>query len=147
MDAHAAPRYDLSVDGGAGYHRDELAELATTDAAERAGDMADTLIPVPFESLLVDNDVPDGSTHVTFEASDGYAVSVPIAQAQSNAILLVPRHDDPRYGVRLLLFGSGKACMNVKAVVKVSFSEGHGRHTVDPDPHRNREVPGWDQPN
>ncbi|HVL80731.1 MAG TPA: hypothetical protein VM840_03965 [Actinomycetota bacterium] len=144
MDDEATLRYDLAVEHGAGYHRDELAELTTEDAVRRAGAIAEGMVAVPFEAVLVDADPPADVTHVTFEALDGYAVSIPLERAASDAVLLVPRHDDPRQGVRLVLLDDGEACMNVKAVVRVDFSEGPGRHTVDPNPHRNQQVPGWD---
>lgn len=129
---------------GRGYDRAALERLATADAATRAGRFADGMTAVAFSALVAEADVPSDVTHATFHASDGYAASVPVDTAARDAVIVVPSGAAGRTGVRLVVADGSSNCFNVKAVERVAFDVGPGRHTVDPNPHQNAAVPGWD---
>ena len=127
------------------FTRDELQQAASVRAREAAGRFDPGVPAVEFGRLAAQVDVPEGVTHVTFHAIDGYAASIPLEQALADAILLVPSAEEGRSGVRLVVNEGSTACLNVKAVDRVELTVGPGKHTVDPKPHRNPPVEGWDQ--
>lgn len=124
--------------------RDELRDLATAGAAELAGRWAEGMAAVPFTAVAGLVEVPDEITHATFHAADGYAASLPIEQVLADGVLLVPGATSGKLGVRLVVDDAGTTCVNVKAVRRIELRRGPGKDTVDPDPHENPAVPGWD---
>ena len=136
----------LTLEAPGVARRVERVELGPHDAAaaERAGRWAQGLDAVAFRDVVSLLDAPDGMTHATFHAADGYAASIPLDQAMSDGVVLVPR-EAGRTGVRLVVSEGSTSCLNVKAVERIELTRGPGKHTVDPDPHENAFVPGWDE--
>lgn len=131
-------------DGSRELTRDELEALSDRNAAERAGRWAEGCAALHFRSLA--SHLPAGAeaTHATFHAADGYAVSITLDQAMVDALVLVPAATTGRVGVRLIVAEGHTTCLNVKAVTRVELTAGPGKHTVDPEPHENAFVDGWD---
>jgi hypothetical protein len=143
------PAYAQSMDrvlavGDVMLDRDALERLASDEAATKAGAWSGEGAAVAFAALADLVGVGDEITHATFHASDGYAASVPLDQARRDAIVVVPPASAGRTGVRLVVADGSTKCLNVKAVQRVELTAGMGKHTVNPDPHKNPAVPGWD---
>lgn len=117
--------------------------LASPASAYRAGRFAAEGDVVAFAEA-VDPVQRAAATHVVFHASDGYAVSLEMAEAVSDALLVLPPPGSGKTGVRLVVAGSRSKCFNVKAVTSMELRISPGRHTVNPEPHRNPRVTGWD---
>lgn len=137
-----APLTTETPGGSRRWGRHELEALADATAASRSRPWSDGTAAVPVAALGL---AAGAATHATFHAADGYAASIPLAQAVADGVLLVPPAAAGRTGLRLVVPGASSACFNVKAVVRLELTEGPGRHTVDPDPHDNAFVPGWDE--
>jgi hypothetical protein len=129
-----------SPEGTVEVARADLVRFARPEATARAGRWGTQGDVVPVE--LVAGEVAPDVTHVTFHAADGYAATLPLEQALSDGVLVVSGAE--RVGVRLVVDGGGTTCLNVKAVTRVELRRGPGKHTIDPNPHQNAFVPGWD---
>lgn len=138
----------LTLDVPGAHHelsRGDLEALADRPAAERAGRWAEGMTALPFSALL-GLVLPDPEVdHATFHAMDGYAASIPLEQAATDGLLVVPTEGSGKPGVRLIVQQGATKCLNVKAVTRVELTAGPGKHTVDPNPHKPARVDGWDE--
>ncbi len=122
----------------------ELVALANPEAGRLAGDRSHGHTAVTVRALAGLVPSLEGVTRVTFHAVDGYAVTLDVEEALRAGVVLVPPITTGRSGVRLVVDGGSTGCLNVKAVRRIELGAGPGKHTVDPNPHDNAHVPGWD---
>lgn len=66
----------------------------------------------PVADILDDASVPDGTTHVTVIASDGYRASIPLVTLKDGGVLSI---EDSAW--RLTVVEGATLCWNVKGVV------------------------------